>query len=231
MAGQKVLIVCSNHNKLGDTDQVTGVWAEEVASPYYFFKDAGYDVTIASIKGGEVPIDPDSLHGDFKTPAAEEFVTSNDTQQQLRESVALASVKGTEYAAIFLPGGHGIAFDGPNNPKLAEVLTEAYKAGKVVSAVCHGPCGLVDAKNESGKSIVDGKKVTGFSNSEEEAVGKTKVVPFLLEDKLKELGGKYSKGEDWSSHVEVDGHLVTGQNPQSSEETAKAVVNVLKGNK
>jgi putative intracellular protease/amidase len=232
LVGQKkVLIICSNHNKLGDTDDVTGVWAEELATPYYTFKDAGFDITIASIEGGEVHIDPASLHGDFKTRHAEKFCINEQTQQQLRESAALADVNGMEYDAIFLPGGHGIAFDGPNSRMLAEVLTEAYKAGKVVSAVCHGPCGLVNATNESGKPLVDGKTVTGFSNAEEEAVGKTKVVPFLLEDKLKELGGKYTKGEDWHSHVEVDGNLVTGQNPQSSEETAKAVVDVLKGSR
>lgn len=228
----QILAIATLHDQLGDSGQKTGLWISELAEPYYIFKEAGYDVTIASPQGGAIPIDPASLEGDYYTGEAKRFLEADDEAKlQLQNSVKLESVTEPEaYDAIFLPGGHGPVFDLALNEKLGELLTKAYAAGKVVSAVCHGPAGLVPGK-DGDKPLVSGKKVTGFSNSEERAVGKDKYVPFLLEDKLKELGGKYEAGADWQPHVVTDGRLITGQNPGSSKGVGEAVVKALQGTK
>jgi len=222
MVAKKAIIISTSHDRYpsGSDDQI-GVWAEELVAPYYVFTQAGYDVTVASIKGGKIPVDPNSLQGDFKTEDVKKFWADDSKMKLLEESVALESISGKEYDIVFVPGGHGIVFDGPGNKKLASVLSDAYAAGKVVGSVCHGPAGLVDAVAPDGKPLVSGKRVAGFSNTEEEAVGKTKLVPFLLEDRLQELGGNYEKKGDWAEFAIKDGRLVTGQNPQSSAKAAK----------
>lgn len=205
----------------------TGAWAEEVAAPYYVFKDAGFDVFIASPSGGKVPLDPKSLQPDNKTQTVEKFLSDEEATKALNDSLPISSIREYDVSAIFLAGGHGAVFDFPENKTLADLLTESNKHGKVISAVCHGPAGLINAKGEDNKPLVYGKEVTGFSNSEEKSVGMADKVPFLLEDKLIEEGGKYRKGPDWTGFVVTDGKLVTGQNPQSSKGTAEGVVTVL----
>lgn len=222
----QVLIVCTSHDRMDG--EPTGCWLEELAAPYYVFKDSGYDVTISSVKGGPVPMDPSSLAENFQSESTRKFQADDEAQQQLHHSVPLSQItEPKSYDAVFLPGGHGTVFDFIPNPHLAEIVSTLFNSGKVVSAVCHGPAGLLEAKDTNGKPIVAGRRVTGFSNSEEEAVGKTKLVPFLLEDKLKELGGKYEKTGDWQVHAVADGKLVTGQNPQSSHKTAELVVHAM----
>lgn len=229
MAG-RVLIVATSHDKLGETGQPTGCWVEEVASPYYAWRSKGYQVTIASIKGGEIPFDPASKAGDFCTPEATNFLNDKEAQEKVNNSKPAADMLGSveEFDAIFLPGGHGIVYDGPKSKELKELLEKFWAAGKVVSAVCHGPAGLVTACAADGNSIVKGKQVTGFTNTEEIAVNKQDAVPFLLEDKLKELGGLYERSEgDWASFVVSDGQLITGQNPGSSKAVAEAVIEAV----
>lgn len=224
----RVLLVATSHDKLGDTGKPAGCWWEEVASPYYAWRAKGYEVTIASIKGGKIPFDPASAEGDFKTEEAATFMDDKEAQEAVNNSKSVAELLGSaaeHYDAIFLPGGHGIAFDGPTSKELKQ-LVEAFWAGnKIVSAVCHGPNGLVSACGPDGNPIVKGRKVTGFANTEEVAVGKDKAVPFLLEDKLKELGGLFERSDaDWASYVVSDGKLITGQNPGSSKALAEAVI-------
>jgi len=226
----QVLIVGTNCDKLQDI--ATGAWLAELAEPYYIFKDAGYDVTLSSPKGGPIPIDAASLEGDFLTAEAKRFQQDDEAEQELHHTVALSSITDpASYDIVFLPGGHGPMIDLAQDQQLGDLLTKAYAAGKVVCAVCHGPAGLVLAK-DGDKPLVAGKKVTGFTNTEEEAVGKTKMVPFLLEDRLKELGGNFERADaDWGVHVVSDGRLVTGQNPGSSTEVAKAALQVLEKSK
>lgn len=219
----KAVAVCTNHQKLVDGSP-TGCWMEELAAPYYIFKAEGWSVDVASMKGGKVPMDPASMEGDFFTETAKKFAQENSSL--LDNTPAVSALKSEEYDVVFFPGGHGPVFDGS---LASDFITKSYAAGKILSSVCHGPAVFVQgAKNPEGKPLVSGKKVTGFSNSEEEAVGKTKLVPWLLEDKLKEQGGIYSKGADWSPYVVADGRLVTGQNPQSSEKMAHEVVRLVK---
>jgi putative intracellular protease/amidase len=219
-----VLFVVTSHDQLGTTGQKTGTWAEEIAAPYYIFTEAGWKVTIASIKGGKVPVDDASLQGDFFTEAAKRFWDDAEAKKTLEQSVPLSEVANSQPDAVYLPGGHGVMWDLPNNTTLAKLLEETFAAGKIVSAVCHGPIGLASAKKPDGTSIVNEKRVTGFSNSEEDAVGKSQYVPYLLEDKLKELGGRYEKSSDWSVFALADGNLITGQNPQSSARVAQLVL-------
>lgn len=226
MAGKRILIICTSHDILGDTDIPTGLWAEEVATPYYIFKEAGAQVDIASIKGGKIPLDPSSLQGDLPEHTHRYLKDDDGLKSTVENSIAVAEVS-EEYDAVFLPGGHGVCYDCPENPTLIALLEKYWAQGKVVSAVCHGPVGLVNIKSPSGDYIVKGKKVTGFTNSEEEAVGKTAVVPFLLEDKLKEIGGLYEKGADWVPYAVADGNLITGQNPMSSAKVAELILSAL----
>lgn len=219
-----VLFVITSHESLGDSGQKTGTWAEEVAAPYYVFKKAGWQVTLASVKGGKVPVDAASLQGDFKIASVEKFLADSEAMAAFENTVPLSKVADSQPDAVFLPGGHGVVWDLPGNKTLDTLLEKTFAEGKIVSAVCHGPCGLLGAKTADGDSILKGKRCTGFSNSEEDAVGKSKVVPFLLEDRMKELGGRYEKAGDWTSFAIADGNLITGQNPQSSERVAQLVV-------
>ncbi|GMH43395.1 hypothetical protein BSKO_11317 [Bryopsis sp. KO-2023] len=224
----RVVIICTSNDKLGTTGEKTGLWLEELAAAYNVFVAAGFEVTIASMKGGKIPLDETSLQPPFKTPDCDTFLANDAGVKAMNESVPLSALSQSDFDVLYLPGGHGVCYDMPQDPSLAKLLGEACDSGKIVSSVCHGPAAFASAKLASGDSIVNGKKVTGFSNSEEEAVGKTAAVPFLLEDRLKELGGSYSSVEDWNPHTVVDGKLVTGQNPGSSTGVAQAVVALLK---
>ncbi|MED5606335.1 type 1 glutamine amidotransferase domain-containing protein [Pseudomonas sp. JH-2] len=223
----KILVVLTSHDQLGDTGKKTGFWLEEFAAPYYVFKDAGAELTLASPKGGQPPLDPKSDEPDAQTPATERFRKDPEAQAALASTRRLAEVNEADYDAIFYPGGHGPLWDLAED-KHSIALIEAFAhAGKPVATVCHAPGVLRHARNGDGKPLVEGRHVTGFSNSEEEAVGLTAVVPFLVQTELKAKGGRYSKADDWQSHVEVDRLLITGQNPASSEAVAEAVLKLL----
>ncbi|GKY95683.1 hypothetical protein MPSEU_000529300 [Mayamaea pseudoterrestris] len=221
----KVVIVSTSANDLDG--HKTGLWIEELAAPYYVFREKGYQVVVASIRGGEIPIDPASLQGDAYGAVSKRFMQDEDAQRKLQNSQPIADIDFGGVDAIFLAGGHGTCVDFVGLLELKQAIEKVWGAGQVVAAVCHGPNGLVQCVTADGKSLVSGKTVTGFSNSEEKAVKLENKVPFLLESKLKELGGKYEKGDDWSPKVCVDGKLVTGQNPQSSELCAKEVAKLL----
>ncbi|MEP0232268.1 type 1 glutamine amidotransferase domain-containing protein [Roseibium sp.] len=218
-----ILFVLTSHDKLGDTGEKTGFWLEEFAAPYYIFRDAGADVTLASPKGGQPPLDPRSDDPNSETDATRRFKDDADAKAHLASTVTLDSVSHEDYDAVFYPGGHGPLWDLANNKTSAALIEAFYKANKPVSLVCHAPGALRDVTVD-GKPLVKGRKVTGFTNSEEAAVGLTDIVPFLVEDMLKERGGNYEKGDDWGSHVVIDDHLITGQNPASSAGVAKAVM-------
>ncbi|EFJ45186.1 hypothetical protein VOLCADRAFT_106142 [Volvox carteri f. nagariensis] len=225
---KNILIVCTSCDRLGDTDEPTGCWAEEVVAPYYIWKKHGYNVTIASVKGGEVPMDEASLNPPFLTKEVEEFLLDDAAMKGLMESLPLSQVTAAGYDAVFLPGGHGTCWDFPDNAELLALLSQFVEANKVVSAVCHGPMGLVNVKGPDGQPLVAGKKATCFSDAEEFAVAKEKLVPFLLETRLKELGAVFqSAPEKWAPFALRDGNLVTGQNPASSARVAELVVEAL----
>lgn len=224
----KILMVLTSHDKLGDTGKKTGFWLEEFAAPYYVLKDAGADITLASPKGGQPPLDPKSDAPDAQTEATERFKADADAKAALASTHPLSEIRAEDYDAVFYPGGHGPMWDLAED-KTSIALIEAFaKADKPVGAVCHAPAALRHVKGSDGEFLVKGRKVTGFSNTEEEGVGLTDVVPFLLEDVLKQNGGDYSKGADWGSYVLTDGKLVTGQNPASSEAAAEALLALLK---
>lgn len=223
----KVLIVLTSHAELGNTGKKTGFWVEEFAAPYYVLSDAGAELTIASPKGGQPPIDPKSEAPDAQTEATKRFSRDQDLQTKLADTLKLADVNAADYDAVFYPGGHGPLWDLANDEKSIALIEAFYNAQKPVALVCHAPAALVKVKASNGQPLVKGKQVTGFSNTEEEAVQLTDVVPFLLEDELKNLGGLYSKGEDWGSYVLKDGLLITGQNPGSSEEAARVLLTKL----
>jgi putative intracellular protease/amidase len=223
----KVLMVLTSHDKLGNTGEKTGFWLEEFAAPYYVFKDAGVDVTLASPHGGQPPLDPKSDAPDFQTEATHRFKTDSAAQKVLSSTVKLAEVSAADFDAVFYPGGHGPLWDLAEDPSSIALVEAMLAAGKPVAAVCHAPGVLRHPKSSDGTSVVQGKTVTGFTNSEEEAVGLTDVVPFLVEDMLKQKGANYSKVEDWQPHVVTDGLLITGQNPASSEPVAKALLKKL----
>jgi putative intracellular protease/amidase len=223
----KILMVLTSHDKLGTTGEKTGFWLEEFASPYYVFKDAGAKVTLASPLGGQPPLDPKSDSPDFQTEATHRFKTDSAAQKVLSSTLKLAEVSAADFDAVFYPGGHGPLWDLAEDPSSIALIEAMLAAGKPVAAVCHAPGVLRHPKTSDGTFVVQGKTVTGFTNSEEEAVGLTKVVPFLVEDMLKQNGGKYSKALDWHPHVVTDGLLITGQNPASSEPAAKALLEKL----
>lgn len=223
----KILVVLTSHDQLGDTGRKTGFWLEEFAAPYYVFKDAGVEMTLASPKGGQPPLDPKSDDPDSQTEATRRFKKDKEVQAALANTAKLSTVSAADYDAVFYPGGHGPLWDLAEDPQSIALIETMYAAGKPVAAVCHAPGVLRHAKAPDGSPLVRDKPVTGFANSEEAAVGLTEVVPFLVEDMLKKNGGKYLKGPDWQSHVVVAANLVTGQNPASSEAAAKALLSRL----
>jgi putative intracellular protease/amidase len=223
----KILLVLTSHDRLGDTGHKTGFWLEEFAAPYYSFKDAGAQLTLASPKGGQPPIDPKSDDESAQTDATRRFASDTEAKRELANTLPLAQVRAEDFDALFYPGGHGPLWDLAESADSIALIERFQALGKPVGAVCHAPGVLRHVKGSDGKPLVAGKRVTGFSNSEEEAVQLTQVVPFLVEDMLKANGGLYARGADWQSHVEVDGLLVTGQNPASSEASAEALLGLL----
>src|SRR6478736_3491845 len=224
----KILMVLTSHDQLGDTGKKTGFWLEEFAAPYYAFVDAGAEVTVVSPKGGQPPIDPKSDAPDAQSKDTGRFKQDADAQRVLAHTGKLADVEATDFTAVFYPGGHGPLWDLANDADSTRLIETALAHAKPVAAVCHGPAVLRDAKTPAGKPLVQGRKVTGFTNSEEAAAGLTDVVPFLLEDMLKERGGLYEHGADWQPHVVRDGLLITGQNPASSAPAADALIALLR---
>ena len=224
----KILMVLTSHDKLGNTGLKTGFWLEEFASPYYAFIDAAFDVTLASPKGGRPPLDPKSDEPDFQTPATKRFAEDSQAQKRLANTLRLDSIDAGEFDAVFYPGGHGPLWDLAEDRDSICLIEKFYGDGKPLGLVCHAPGALRHTKNADGTPLVKGKKVTGFSNTEEEAVQLTDVVPFLLEDMLTSNQGLYTKGDDWASFVVVDKNLLTGQNPASSEAVAKEMIQLLK---
>ncbi|MBG6234437.1 putative intracellular protease/amidase [Pedobacter sp. CAN_A7] len=222
-----ILIVLTSHAELGNTGEKTGFWVEEFAAPYYVLADAGATITLASPKGGQPPIDPKSEAPDAQTPATERFDMDQELKDKLSQTLILSDLKAEDFDAVFYPGGHGPLWDLANDSHSIQLIENFIKQEKPVALVCHAPAALVKVKAADGDPLVQGKLVTGFSNSEEAAVELTDVVPFLLEDELKKLGGLYSKGADWSSYVIKDGFLITGQNPGSSEEAARELLEAL----
>jgi putative intracellular protease/amidase len=225
----KILMVTTSHASIGDSGHPTGVWFEELTTPYFAFIDAGVEVAIASINGGKVPIDPGSLKPAGENPASvDRFLKDTTAMRKIDTSLKIDDLSADDYAAVFLPGGHGTMWDLPNSAALAQLLSRAWINGKVVAAVCHGPAGLVNAKDAAGKPIVAGRRVSAFTNSEEQAAGLTKAVPFLLETRLRELGGRHESGPDFQPHAVRDGQLVTGQNPASSEAAAHLTLEAIR---
>ncbi|WP_224985097.1 type 1 glutamine amidotransferase domain-containing protein [Geomonas agri] len=224
----KILLVVTSHDKLGDTGEKTGFWLEELAAPYYVFRDAGAKITIASPRGGMPPVDPKSNLPDNETEATRRFKADPAAQDDLAHSLRLREVSVNDYDAIFFPGGHGPLWDLAVESDAIALIEAFARADKPIAAVCHAPAVLGDVKGTDGDFLVRGKRVTGFTNDEEEAVGLTDVVPFLLEDRLKERGAQFQRGPVWGPFVEVDGKLVTGQNPASSAPAAEALLKVLK---
>jgi putative intracellular protease/amidase len=223
----KLLIVLTSHSDLGKTGQKTGFWIEEFAAPFYVFQDAGVEITLASPKGGQPPVDPKSAEPVNQTDATRRFDADKDLQELLANTKVLAEVSADDYDAVFYPGGHGPLWDLANNKDSIKLIKAFWNSEKPVAAVCHAPAVLLNVYDDNGDSIIKGKNVTGFSNSEEEAVQLTKIVPFLLEDELGNNGAIYSKKEDWAQYVVKDGLLVTGQNPASSAEVARQLLALL----
>lgn len=223
----KILIVLTSHDQLGDTGRKTGFWLEELAAPYYAFTDAGAQIVLASPKGGQPPLDPKSNEPDFQTDLTRRFEADPAATAQLASTVRLDSVRPQDFDAVFYPGGHGPLWDLANDSHSIALIESFIAANKPVALVCHAPGVLRDVKAADGSPLVAGRKVTGFTNSEEAGVGLTDVVPFLVEDMLQAAGGQYSKGPDWGSYVVSDGLLITGQNPGSSAETAAVLVKHL----
>jgi putative intracellular protease/amidase len=224
----KILIVLTSHDKLGDTGKKTGFWLEELAAPYYVFKDAGAELTLASVKGGQPPLDPKSNEPEFQTDLTRRFEKDTEATHTLANTHKLSTMSMDDFDAVFYPGGHGPMWDLAEDKDSAALIERAIATDKPVTAVCHAPCIFKNVIGKDGKPFVAGRSVTGFANSEEEAVQLTKVVPFLVEDMLKEKGGKYSKGPDWAPYVLVDGLLTTGQNPASSGPAAKELLKQFK---
>ncbi len=224
---KKILMVLTSHDQLGDTGSKTGFWLEEYAAPYYAFKEAGAVITVASPLGGQPPLDPKSDDEASQTDATRRFKADTAAQAVLASTVPLKDVKAADFDAVFYPGGHGPLWDLAEDADSIALVETMLKAGKPVAAVCHAPAVLRHPKGADGQSVVKGKKVTGFTNSEEEAVGLTSIVPFLVENMLTQNGGMYSKVADWQPYVLTDGLLITGQNPASSEPAAHALLAAL----
>ena len=224
----KILMVLTSHDQLGDTGKKTGFWLEEFAAPYYTLKDAGAEIVLASPKGGQPPLDPKSDEADAQTEDTHRFKADEAAQKALANTVQLSAVKADDFDAIFYPGGHGPLWDLAEDKASISLIEAFAKADKPIGAVCHAPAIFKHVKGADGAFLVKGRAVTGFTNSEEDAVGLTDVVPFLVEDMLIANGGNYAKGADWGSFVQTDGKLVTGQNPGSSRAAADALLGLLK---
>ena len=225
--GKNILVVLTSHDRLGETGHQTGFWLEELATPYYVFKDAGAVVTLASPDGGNPPLDPKSDDVSAETPATIRFKADTVANEQLANTAKLQDVDASNFDAVFYPGGHGPLWDLIDNKQSIKLIEAFWTQGKPVSAVCHAPIALVNAKDENGEFIVKGREVTGFTNEEEEAVGLTNIVPQLVEDVMIERGANYSKKESWASFACKDGNLITGQNPASSEAVAELLLKAL----
>ncbi|MCT9115904.1 type 1 glutamine amidotransferase domain-containing protein [Cupriavidus gilardii] len=223
----KLLIVLTSHDRLGDTGQKTGFWLEELAAPYYVFRDQGVDITLASPQGGQPPLDPKSSDPASQTDATRRFEADAEARAALSSTRKLADVSIDDFDAVFYPGGHGPLWDLAEDRHSIALIERAIAAGKPVAAVCHAPGVLRHVKGPDGNPLVHGKAVTGFSNTEEAAVGLTDVVPFLVEDVLKANGGRYERAADWQPHAVTDGLLITGQNPASSEAVAHALLDAV----
>jgi putative intracellular protease/amidase len=224
----KVLIVLTSHDQLGNTGEKTGFWLEELAAPYYVLKDAGVEVTLASVKGGQPPLDPKSNDPSFQTPATRRFDADAEAKAALSSTQKLSDVSADGYDAVFYPGGHGPMWDLAEDANSRALIESTLGSGKPVALVCHAPGVLRHVKAKDGSPLVKGKNVTGFTNSEEAAVGLTEVVPFLVEDMLKANGANFSKVAYWQPYVVTDGLLITGQNPASSDPVAHALLTQLK---
>lgn len=224
----KILMVLTSHGQLGNTGKTTGLWLEELAAPYYVFKDAGAELTLASPAGGQPPVDPNSEQADRQTTATKRFRADAQAMQALAHTHKLADIDPEPFDAVFYPGGHGPLWDLADDDHSRRVIEILYAQGKPVAAVCHGTAALRDARGPYGLPLVRGQAVTGFSNSEERAAGLADAVPFLVEDMLKEAGGEYSSAANWQPHVVTSHNLVTGQNPASSTGAAEAVLQRLR---
>ena len=220
MKNIKILFVTTSHDKIGDTGKATGVWLEEIAAPYYVFKDAGAELSIASPNGGPVPLDPKSQSIIVATRSVKRFLNDEQAKNFLLDSALLDEMNATDFDVVFLPGGHGPLWDLAENKSLKKLLESFNRDNKIIGAVCHGVVGLLSLQNESGEPLIKGKQLTCFSNSEEESAGLSKIVPFLLETELVARGALFSKVANYVSHVVADGNIITGQNPASSEDTA-----------
>ena len=225
---KNVLFVITSHDELGDTVEKTGVWLEEFAGPYYFMKEKGVNITLASPKGGRPPIDPKSQLPDFQTKSTKKFENDDAAQDIFSKTLKLESVSHNDYDAVFYTGGYGPLWDLANNEASIALIEAFYKHNKPVASVCHGPAIFKNTKDANGQPIVEGKKVTAYSNSEEAAINFTDIVAFSVEDMLKDNGGVYTKGPDWGPYAQEDGLLVTGQNPASSELVAELLLEKLK---
>jgi putative intracellular protease/amidase len=221
---KKILMILTSHAELGNTGKKTGFWIEEFAAPYYVFKDAGLEITLASPDGGQPPIDPTSELADFITESTKRFDNDSDAKQKLANTLLLSSVKGNDFDAVFYPGGHGPLWDLTTNTDSIALIEAFLQAGKAVATVCHATAVLLNVKDTSGEFFVKGKAVTGFTNSEEDAVQLTEIVPFLLEDELIKRGADYQKVADWQAFAVQDGLLISGQNPASSELAAQKLL-------
>ena len=221
---KKILMVLTSHDQLGNTGAKTGFWLEEFAAPYYVFKDAGAQITLASPLGGQPPLDPKSDDVSAQTEATQRFQADPAAQALLADTRKLSELSAADFDAVFYPGGHGPLWDLAEDAHSIALIETLLASGKPVAAVCHAPAVLRHPKLADGRSVVQGKAVTGFSNSEEAAVGLTDIVPFLVEDMLQRNGGVYAKGADWAPYVVSDGLLITGQNPASSEPAARALL-------
>lgn len=217
MPTKKALIILTSHDEIGDTGRRTGFYFDEMATPYWALVDAGYTVEIASIAGGVAPADPGSIGDETSRPqAVSRFMADDAAMAKLRETPPVAAMKADDFAAVFLPGGHGTMWDFAQSEALGRIVGAAYDSGAVIGAVCHGPAGLLGARRADGRPLVEGLRVGGFTDAEEEAVGLTQTVPFLLETRLRELGGRFECAPNFQPHAVRDGRLVTGQNPQSA---------------
>ena len=225
----KILMVLTSHSELGTTGKKTGFWLEEFAAPYYVFKDAGAEITLASPAGGQPPLDPKSDEPDAQTDATRRFKADDAAQSALAHTLRLATVSGPAFDAVFYPGGHGPLWDLAEDADSIKLIEAMAAAGKTVAAVCHAPAVFRHTRAADGQPLVQGRQLTGFTNSEEDAAQLSQVVPFLVQDMLVERGAHYSQGPDWQAHVVTDGKLITGQNPASSEPAAQAVLAQLKG--